>query len=590
MREIVTDIATVLRWRVGAFFGLSVVRAIGESFRLSMILLLLPFLGVDTQTPLDSTVTSVLERLGIPYTLTSVSIGILAAFLLQSILNVLFGWYSAGYANYFAFVWRMRLAEAYTLAKWRFFTELPGGKVQNALSQECNRLRNILRHLFEGASGFVVVLAYLAAAFATNFFATAVLLAFSSVVLLITKAFAGPIIYRSRKLSRQNHTILRIASEQLGHIKIIKAMARGHGLLAALRDPFRQLMINQRFVALLTTSYRQTVELIFGLALILATITILHVAPDIRNAGLVPVLVIFVRALTQANSALMSLQQVNALRGSYEFVRDTWHQAAAMPETADEGTLRFAGDQFRDCISLQDVSVAYPRGVALENLNMELPSGNMTAVVGPSGSGKTTFVDTLLRLHAPSQGQIAVDGRPLDAFTLTSWRRNIGYVSQDSALLDATIADNIRLGVPDAPIDDVEAAAKLAGADAFIREMPDGYETVVGDRGLRLSGGQRQRIALASALLPDPAILILDEATSALDSPTEAAVMEAVDAMRGDRTIVIVAHRLSTVKKADKIYVLQKGRVAEAGTWDELVDADGLFAEMWKYQQKSPEP
>jgi ATP-binding cassette subfamily B protein len=261
-----------------------------------------------------------------------------------------------------------------------------------------------------------------------------------------------------------------------------------------------------------------------------------------------------------------------------------------MPETADEGTLRFAGDQFRDCISLQDVSVAYPRGVALENLNMELPSGNMTAVVGPSGSGKTTFVDTLLRLHAPSQGQIAVDGRPLDAFTLTSWRRNIGYVSQDSALLDATIADNIRLGVPDAPIDDVEAAAKLAGADAFIREMPDGYETVVGDRGLRLSGGQRQRIALASALLPDPAILILDEATSALDSPTEAAVMEAVDAMRGDRTIVIVAHRLSTVKKADKIYVLQKGRVAEAGTWDELVDADGLFAEMWKYQQKSPEP
>jgi ABC-type multidrug transport system fused ATPase/permease subunit len=221
----------------------------------------------------------------------------------------------------------------------------------------------------------------------------------------------------------------------------------------------------------------------------------------------------------------------------------------------------------------------------LDGVNADVVFGQFTAIVGPSGAGKTTFVDTLLRLHEPRTGEIRVDGRPLSDFSVSSWRQNIGYVSQDSALVDATIADNIRFGIPEAPFADVEEAARRAGADEFIRKMPAGYDTRVGDRGVQLSGGQRQRIALASALLPNPPILILDEATSALDSRLEADIMQNIVRMRGSHAIIVIAHRLSTVTNADRIYVFDEGRVVESGTWSSLIERGNLFAEMWHLQR-----
>jgi ATP-binding cassette, subfamily B, bacterial len=204
--------------------------------------------------------------------------------------------------------------------------------------------------------------------------------------------------------------------------------------------------------------------------------------------------------------------------------------------------------------------------------------------VGATGAGKSTLVKLLLRFHDPREGRVLIDGHDLRQLSYTSLRRSIGYVSQEVFLFQGTVRDNIGYGRPGASTDDIEVAARLAEAHDFIAALPAGYDTVVGERGQKLSGGQRQRVSVARAILRDPAILLLDEATSAVDNETEAAIQRSLARVAEGRTAVVIAHRLSTVRHADRIWVLEGGRVAEAGTHDELVGAGGLYAALWRVQ------
>jgi len=197
--------------------------------------------------------------------------------------------------------------------------------------------------------------------------------------------------------------------------------------------------------------------------------------------------------------------------------------------------------------------------------------------------------DLLIRLYDPSDGHIAIDGIDLKELTIGSWRNALGVVSQDTFIFNETIADNIRFGNLEATIDQVMHAAKMAGAHEFITHLPQGYETIVGERGYRLSGGQRQRIALARALVRDPGILILDEATSNLDSQSERLIQEALEKFRGNKTVIIVAHRLSTVVDADTIVVMDQGTVVEKGTHEELLIQEGTYAAFWAMQARKKE-
>jgi ABC-type multidrug transport system fused ATPase/permease subunit len=202
-------------------------------------------------------------------------------------------------------------------------------------------------------------------------------------------------------------------------------------------------------------------------------------------------------------------------------------------------------------------------------------------VIGPSGAGKSTLVDLLVRLYEPTQGRITVDGVDLAAYDLSSWLAGIGFVSQDAFIFHGSIRENIAFSRPEASLVEIMSAARLANAHEFIERCPDGYDTIVGDRGLKLSGGERQRVAIARALLRDPKILIFDEATSALDNQSEALVQEAIAGIARDRTVILIAHRLSTVIHADKIIVLEQGRVVEEGTHDTLVTGGGLYAALY---------
>jgi ATP-binding cassette subfamily C protein len=239
-------------------------------------------------------------------------------------------------------------------------------------------------------------------------------------------------------------------------------------------------------------------------------------------------------------------------------------------------------------ITFEQVEFAYgPAAPVLADMSMEIPRGKTTAIVGPSGSGKTTIIDLILGLLAATGGVVLVDDVPLDELDLPAWRGRIGYVAQDGSTFHDTVSANIRLGSPGATDEQVREAARLAFADEFIGRLPEGYDTIVGDRGVRLSGGQRQRIALARALIRKPDILILDEATSALDAESEEKIQEAVRRISGGTTVIVVTHRLATVRDADTIHFLEHGRIAESGSWSELVAAGGRFADMQAQQDLS---
>jgi ATP-binding cassette subfamily B protein len=278
----------------------------------------------------------------------------------------------------------------------------------------------------------------------------------------------------------------------------------------------------------------------------------------------------------EIKQALIDIESMFTLLGRDPEIRDA---PGAKPLVVSHGDVRF-----------ENVSFAYePARPILKGISFEVPAGRTVAIVGPSGAGKSTISRLLFRFYEVTGGRITIDGQDIRDVQQTSLRNALGMVPQDTVLFNDTVRYNIRYGRWDATDAEVEAAAANAQIDAFIRAAPDGYETEVGERGLKLSGGEKQRVAIARTILKAPPILVLDEATSALDSHTEREIQDALDRVSRNRTTLVIAHRLSTIVDADEILVLDGGVIVERGTHAQLLEAGGLYASMWNRQREAEE-
>jgi ATP-binding cassette subfamily B protein len=276
----------------------------------------------------------------------------------------------------------------------------------------------------------------------------------------------------------------------------------------------------------------------------------------------------------EIKQGLVDLETMFALLEEAPEIKD---KPGAKPLVVTRGTIRF-----------ENVSFSYdPKRRILDNVSFEVPAGRMVAIVGPSGAGKSTISRILFRFYDIESGRVTIDGQDIRDVTQKSLRAAIGVVPQDTVLFNDTVLYNIRYGRVEASEEEIRAAAELAQIDAFIRALPAGYDTMVGERGLKLSGGEKQRVAIARTILKGPPILMLDEATSALDSHTEKEIQDALDRVARNRTTLVIAHRLSTIVHADTIIVLERGRLVEQGTHAELIAKGGLYASLWNRQRQA---
>jgi ATP-binding cassette subfamily B protein/subfamily B ATP-binding cassette protein MsbA len=325
---------------------------------------------------------------------------------------------------------------------------------------------------------------------------------------------------------------------------------------------------------------------IFAIALI-STISLFLLSD--RQSGVLPSLVTFVLALQRMNSRLGTL---NTIAVGYANNSAQINRLNSILDDQDKQFVRTGGIPFtslRRDIRLQGVTLQYAPDLppALQNINLVIPQGQTIALVGPSGAGKSSIADLLVGLYEPSQGSILIDGVNLNSIELATWQHRLGVVSQDTFLLNTTIAGNIAYGCPNATREQIESAALSAQASGFIDGLPDGFDTLIGERGYRLSGGQRQRLSLARAILRNPELLILDEATSALDTQSERLVQQAIERFEHQNTVLVIAHRLSTIVNADLICVMEQGRLVESGRHEDLLATGGAYFHLWKLQAES---
>jgi subfamily B ATP-binding cassette protein MsbA len=294
---------------------------------------------------------------------------------------------------------------------------------------------------------------------------------------------------------------------------------------------------------------------------------------------------LFMAALLSLIKPFKKLSQVNSILQQAMAASTRIYEVLDAPVSVRQSPQAKEINAFSSGIRYEGVYSTYGEHDILKNINLEVKKGFMLAIVGPSGSGKSTMVDLIPRFYDPKKGKIYIDGVDIKDLTLKSLRLKIGMVTQETILFNDTIKGNILYGKPDASDRELESAAIQAHAHEFIKNLPNGYDTVIGDRGMKLSGGERQRVAIARALLKNPPILLLDEATSQLDTESERIVQEALDRLIQGRTVFVIAHRLSTVRNAHRIVVLDRGMIAEEGTHQELIQKDGLYKRLYSMQE-----
>jgi subfamily B ATP-binding cassette protein MsbA len=440
-----------------------------------------------------------------------------------------------------------------------------------------NTLRDMLRE------GFTLV-AFLAASFYFSWRLTLGSLLIAPVIAWLTANFGKRLRNLSREAFEGNQRLVDTAQEGLANHPIVKAY-RGEGReQGRFTKVARQIMRANLRSAKISGFVPPTIEMIGVVAVaVLLYFGRQEIAVGRMDTAQFLAFLFFLFSSYDPMRKLSRLQ--NAMEIALAAARHVWEvmdEHSQLPERTDAVAL----SALRGCVELREVSFNYANEEreVLRDVSLTIPAGNMVALVGESGGGKSTLTKLILRFHDPVSGSVVWDGTNLRDARLDSLRQHVALVTQETVLFNDTVRYNISYSRPDASDEDIERAARVAFAHEFIKELPEGYDTIVGERGIFLSGGQRQRLAIARAVLADASVLVLDEATSALDTESERYVQKALANLTRDRTTVVIAHRLSTVRRANRIVVIERGRIIETGKHDELLAHGGVYKRLYELQ------
>jgi ABC-type multidrug transport system fused ATPase/permease subunit len=461
-----------------------------------------------------------------------------------------------------------------------FFDSTQSGVLISRIMTDAEGIRNLVgTGIVQLVGGTVTAIFALGILFWLNWQLTlAILLLLSVFGVVMALAFT-----RLRPIFRErgeiNARVTGRLAETLGGIRVVKAygtekredrvFTRGaHRLFRNVASTITGISAVNAFATVIVGAVGVLIILVGGGAILAGNMTLGDLLMFIVFTGMMAAPVIQIASIsTQISEAFAGLDRIRELN--------------QLATEGDEDAERAEVKEVSGEIEFDDVRFEYAEGVpVLRGVSFSAPAGTTTALVGSSGSGKSTLLALVMAFHSPTAGRVLIDGRDLDGLRLKDYRAQLGVVLQDNFLFDGTVEENIRFARPDATPEEVRSAARIAHCDEFVRGFPEGYETIVGERGIKLSGGQRQRIAIARAILADPRILILDEATSSLDSESEALIQDGLKRLRQGRTSFVIAHRLSTIRSADQILVLEDGLIVERGTHAELMRLGGRYREL----------
>lgn len=596
MLSSIYEYAVLYRRYVGrqlyAMFVLTALAALTEGFGIALLLPLLRVTGTAGEVPEDGVQKAFydfLSWLGIADSFVGILLFIGAVFLLKGALKFAQKSWQGYLQSRLLTALKVRLFDAYTSMGYAYYARKNTGHFINVINDQVNRFYLSFKSYEAFVSGLVTALSYLLITLVLTWRFGLMAVAAGVAVLFLFRSLNAYVRRLSGKMATETGRLNKLLVQALQSFKYVvsthqtEPLRKGVvGSVGKVSDDMRR----QKVAAAFTGAAREPVSVLLVLGVIAIQVLLL-------DEPLAPILVSIVllhRGMNAVVSVQKSWQALMDYAGSIDMVEDELAEVSRHAEASGPQKL---GALARG-IELDGVTFAYDPedGPVLRDVSLVIPANTTVAFVGESGAGKSTLIDVLTLLLKPQAGEVRIDGVAGPEVDLASWRSQIGYVSQETVVFDDTIANNISLWDGGAAADEeaqrerVRAAARQAYAARFIEELPGGYETVVGDRGVRLSGGQRQRLFIARELYKRPKLLILDEATSALDSESERFIQESIDSLKGAVTVVIIAHRLSTIRNADYIYVMDAGRVVEQGTYDDLTShAGSRFREMVEMQR-----
>lgn len=516
----------------------------------------------------------VFQYIHIPFSLKYLLIFMCLLFVLRAIVSITIGYIRAHIVSDYSEKTRSDLFIKTLGAKWSYLLTQKMGHLQTVLMTNVGNTEVLLSYIANIVTVISSLLIYVFIAINISAMTTFITVLVAGLFFVVFK----PLLYNTKlaniEIENTNRLVAHFVNENILGMKTVKVMLADKTVIGRGKEYFEHLkkMISRvNFLRVIPDSLMQPLGVIF----IMIIFAISYKLPGFNIAAFAATVYLIQRIFLYFQQLQSGAQIINDLT-PYLGTLIKFEQEAVSFEETDHGDQKFS---FKNTIEFKDISFSYQRSKSiLSGLNFKINQGEMVGLIGPSGSGKTTIVDLMLRLFEPTGGKILVDGRDITDIDLRSWRENIGYVSQDIFLINDTIANNIRFYNSVMKEEEVIEAAKMANIYDFIKGLKEGFDTIIGDRGIMLSAGQRQRIVIARVLTRKPQFLILDEATSALDNESEVQIQKVIENLKGKMTVLVIAHRLSTITSAHKLLVLDDGKIVEEGKPEELLkNKDSYF-------------